>query len=239
MNNVLKLAIAAAVLSCTSAAMAQATAYYPSWYIMPSVNSLDADSIFGAGDRGAGLGLKFGKVLAPQWDMQMGFTYARARNNGARYQQDTLGIDALYMFSRSRFRPFVLAGLGLEYDKTNNVLGERSKTSPYLDAGLGFQYAFTDQWSMQADVRRVHGFQKGNTFNSKTSNNNYITVGLNYYFARPAHARSRRHSRRETRRCRRRAGSPERASGSTAVRRRQWCGPSSDTVTPNAQSPGS
>ena len=182
MNNVLKLAIAAAVLSCTSAAMAQATAYYPSWYIMPSVNSLDADSIFGAGDRGAGLGLKFGKVLAPQWDMQMGFTYARARNNGARYQQDTLGIDALYMFSRSRFRPFVLAGLGLEYDKTNNVLGERSKTSPYLDAGLGFQYAFTDQWSMQADVRRVHGFQKGNTFNSKTSNNNYITVGLNYYF---------------------------------------------------------
>lgn len=182
MNNVLKLAVAAAILSCTSAAMAQATAYYPSWYIMPSVNSLDADSIFGAGDRGAGLGLKFGKVLAPNWDMQMGATYARARHNGARYQQDTLGIDALYMFSRSRFRPFVLAGFGAEYDKSNTVLGERSKTSPYLDAGVGFQYAFTDQWSMQADVRRVHGFLKRDTFNSRTANNNYITVGLNYYF---------------------------------------------------------
>ena len=182
MNNALKLAVCAAVLSCTSAAMAQATSYYPSWYIMPSVNSLDADSIFGAGDRGAGLGLKFGKVLAPSWDMQMGATYARARHNGARYQQDTLGIDALYMFSRSRFRPFVLAGFGAEYDKSNNALGERSKTSPYLDAGLGFQYAFTDQWSMQADVRRVHGFLKRDTFNSRTSNNNYVTVGLNYDF---------------------------------------------------------
>ena len=182
MNNVLKLAVAAAVLSCTSVAMAQATSYYPSWYIMPSVNSLDADSIYGAGDRGAGLGLKFGKVLSPTWDMQMGATYARARHNGARYQQDTLGIDALYMFSRSRFRPFILAGLGAEYDKSNTVLGERSKTSPYLDAGFGFQYAFTDQWSLQADARRVHGFLKGNTFGSKTSNNNYFTVGLNYYF---------------------------------------------------------
>ena len=185
MNNVLKLAVAAAVLSCTSAAMAQATSYYPSWYVMPSVNSIDPDSVFGVDHRGEGLGLKFGKVLAPSWDMQIGATYAHARGNGARYQQDTLGIDALYMFSRSRFRPFVLAGLGAEYDKSNTMLGKRSHTSPYLSAGLGFQYAFTDQWSMQADVRRVHGFLRGDTFNSRTANNNYVTVGLNYYFDKP------------------------------------------------------
>jgi OOP family OmpA-OmpF porin len=182
MNKVMKLAVAAALLGCASGAMAQAMSYYPSWYVMPSLNSMDPDSVFGTDHRGEGVGLKFGKVLSPAWDMQLGATYARARGNGTRYQQDTLGVDALYMFSRSAFRPFLLAGIGAEYDKGNTAAGEISKTSPYLAAGAGFQYAFSDQWSMQADVRRTHGYLRDSGFNSHSGSNTYITVGLNYYF---------------------------------------------------------
>ena len=188
MNKAMKLAVAAALLGCATGAMAQAMSYYPSWYVMPSVNLIKPDSIFGTDNRGEGAGLKFGRVLSPTWDMQMGFTYARARGNNTRYQQDTLGVDALYMFSRDRFRPFLLAGIGAEYDKSNDARGETTKTSPYLSAGAGFQYAFTDQLSMQADVRRVHGFLRDSAFNSRSGSNNYLTVGLNYYFDKPTPA---------------------------------------------------
>lgn len=63
-------------------------------------------------------------------------------------------------------------------------IGDRSKTLPYIDAGLGFQYEFSDQWAMQADARRVHGFLHGNTFGFSRSNTNYVNVGLNYSFDR-------------------------------------------------------
>ena len=63
MNKVMKLAVAAALLGCATGALAQATAYYPSWYIMPTINAIDPDSVFGTDDRGEGLGLKFGKVI--------------------------------------------------------------------------------------------------------------------------------------------------------------------------------
>ncbi len=188
MNKIMRLAVAAALLGSATGAMAQAMAYYPSWYIMPSINAIDPDSIFGTDSHGEGLGLKFGKVISPSWDVQLGATYARARGNNTRYQQDTLGVDALYMFSRSRFRPFLLAGIGAEYDKGNFAPGEISKTSPYISGGAGFQFAFSDQWSMQADVRRTHGFLRNSGFNSHSGSNNYLTVGLNYYFDKPAPA---------------------------------------------------
>lgn len=188
MNKVMKLAVTAALLGCASGAMAQATSYYPSWYIMPSINAIDPDSVFGTDHHGEGVGLKFGKVVSPSLDMQFGATYARARGNGTRYQQDTLGVDALYMFSRSRFRPFLMAGLGAEYDKGNTATGEISKTSPYISGGAGFQYAFTDQLGMQLDARRTHGYLRHSDFNSHSGSNTYITAGLTYYFDRPTPA---------------------------------------------------
>ena len=52
--------------------------------------------------------------------------------------------------------------------------------------GLGFQSTITDQLSFQADVRNVHGFLRGNTFDpSSKSNNYYVTVGLNFAFDKP------------------------------------------------------
>ena len=196
MKNSRKIAAALALLSCagTSAVMAQSLPdYNPSWYVAPSLNLMHPDSRFGVKDDGRGGALRFGKPISPDWDMQLGTSYNSIRDNGNRYQQQLLGADALYMFSRKAFRPFVLIGAGAERDKTNSALdgSETSKVSPFVNAGLGFQYGFTDQWALQADARVVHGFLRGDSFGFSRSNNKYLNVGLVYAFdkrAEPARA---------------------------------------------------
>ena len=181
----------ATALLCTigaSAAFAQSVPdYNPSWYIAPSVNAMKPDDRFGVDSTGKGLGLRFGKPVSENWDMQFGGSTSRSRQNGNTYHQDLLGADALYMFSRKAFRPFVVIGAGAERDRTN-IVGSNSKsqTSPYIDAGLGFQYGFSDQWAMQADVRRVHGFLHGNTFGFSRANTNVVNLGLIYAFNKSA-----------------------------------------------------
>jgi OOP family OmpA-OmpF porin len=182
LNKTKKIALAAAALCASFGAHAQQDPVInPNWYIQPSVNTVKPDGDFGTTDkRGYGAGLKFGKAVSPDWDIQLGTTYARSKDGLRRYQQNTLGIDALYLFSRKSFRPFILVGVGAERDKANlfnNI--ERTKTSPYLSAGLGFQADLSERVAFQADIRDVHGFLRGDTFPSSKSNNYYATVGLN------------------------------------------------------------
>jgi OOP family OmpA-OmpF porin len=184
MNKLNKISIAAAILCCASsgAAFGQATDYNPSWYIAPSVNVLDPDAGFGIDKNGEGAGLRFGKPISESWDIQLGTTYAHSRNDGVTYQQNLLGVDALYLFSRKEFRPFVLVGLGYQEDRVSSDLGKASGYAPYLNAGVGFQVSLNDQWSLQADVRRVHGYLHDADFAIDRSNNNYLTIGFNYAF---------------------------------------------------------
>jgi len=175
---------AALCLPCL--AQAQDPVINPSWYLQPSLNALKPDSDFGTDHRGYGLGLRIGKPVSEAWDIQLGTSYARSRDSGRRYQQNTLGIDGLYLFSRQSFRPFLLIGAGAERDKSNlPLLAERSKTSPYLSAGFGFQADLSDQVSVQADLRNVHGFLRGDTFPGSKSNNYYASLGLNIAFNAP------------------------------------------------------
>jgi OOP family OmpA-OmpF porin len=173
------------LISC-GPAVAQSEAFNSSWYIMPSVNTFKPDSSFGVDRAGEGVGLRMGKPLSQSWDLQFGPNFARANANGLRYEQTMLGADGLYMFSRERFKPFLLIGAGAERDKFSGVGSDTIKTSPYINAGLGFQYAFSDQWSTQVDFRRVHGYLRDNIFGFDRSNNNYVTVGLAYAFDKPA-----------------------------------------------------
>lgn len=181
MKKIKKIAIATALLSST-AAMAQDAAINPSWYIQPSISAMKPDSDFGVDKTGYGAGLKFGKAVTPNWDVQMGYTYGRSKEAGQRYQQETLGLDGLYLFSRKSFRPFVLIGAGAERDKTNlRVSGQTQKSSPYISAGLGFQADLTERLALQADLRNVHGFLRGSAFPAADKSNNvYLTLGLNY-----------------------------------------------------------
>lgn len=180
---------AASLLACLlpGALMAQTTSPYDipnaSWYIMPQVTVVDPDSRFNGNKNLSGLGLRFGKAVSPSWDIQVGGSLARADNNGRRFEQATLGVDGLYMFNRNNnFRPFLLAGIGAERDK----LPTASKTSPYLNLGLGFQLGLSEQWFMQADLRRTRTFLRGDTFGFNRANTNSLNVGLSYYFDKPA-----------------------------------------------------
>lgn len=192
MNQLAKTAIAMTFLATSFScgpAFAQSMppspeSYNPSWYITPSLNVLRPDHKFGVDD-GGGVGLRWGKPLSPSWDVQFGATFARAKDNGLRYDQTTLGADWLYMFSRDRLRPFLLMGLGAERSKLNGSGMDASKTSPYVNAGLGFQYAISDQWSTQVDFRRMHSYLRNNDFGFNRSNNNTLTVGLTFTFDKP------------------------------------------------------
>ncbi len=189
MNNLNKIVIAVALVSGTAATAvhAQTTLYNPSWYIAPSLNVLDPDKRFGVDKSAVGGGLRFGKPISESWDLQMGGTYAKTDSNNANYRQATLGVDALYMFSRQSFRPFLLVGTGYERDRATTLnLGTRTRTSPYLNAGAGFQVALGDQWSMQADYRRVFGYLSGFNFGFDRAKTNYVTVGLTYAFDKPS-----------------------------------------------------
>jgi OOP family OmpA-OmpF porin len=187
MSNVKKISIAAAILCCASATgvLAQTVEYNPSWYVAPSINLIDPDSGFGIDDRGEGLGLRFGKPISESWDVQTGATYSRSRENGVHYQQNLLGADALYMFSRKSFRPFVLMGAGYQEDRLSALAGQTSGYAPYVNAGVGFQLSLNDQWSMQADVRRVHGYLRDTDFTIDRNSNNYLTIGFSYAFDKP------------------------------------------------------
>ncbi|TWI70135.1 OOP family OmpA-OmpF porin [Pseudoduganella lurida] len=185
MNNKSKnIAIAAALLCASITASAQETVINPNWYIQGVGTVMKPGSDWATDKTGYGGGVKFGKPLNDNWDIQMGYTYARSKENSIRYQQETLGVDFLYLFSRKTFRPFVLVGLGAERDKENRFrsLAEPHRTSPYITAGLGFQSVINDRWSFQADLREVYGFIGDDDFNHDRSKNAVLNIGFNYAF---------------------------------------------------------
>lgn len=186
MNVKNKIAIAIATLCCASSALA--ADYYPSWYVGASAIGAQPDPDFGAGNRGYGASLRVGKVLNENWDMQLGTSYMLAKENDRRYRQNTLGGEMLYMFSRKSVRPYIALGAGAEFDKTRSRFGSTDRLSPYASAGVGVQMDLNQQWSVQADFRKVHGYLRSNEFGFNQASNSYVGIGLNYTFDKPAPA---------------------------------------------------
>lgn len=136
--------------------------YDGSWYLLPGASYFNPDSDTDA-DNGAGGFLKIGKEISQHWDLQGGLSYNRADEDfsgagySGDYKQTALNLDALYMFSRSKFRPFLLAGLGiarndLDYKLNGAQIGD-DNTSWLANVGLGAQLLFTDSFGIQADLR--------------------------------------------------------------------------------------
>lgn len=150
------------------------------WYIGPTINLMDADERFGVDKIGSGLGLRMGKELSPRWDMQIGLTHARTSSGALSYSQTTLGIDALYMFTRDVIRPFLLIGAGLQHDNAHFIFGGASDTRPYAAAGIGLQADVSDRVTFQADLKHLHGILCDCTFGFDRSGNNYLTIGFNF-----------------------------------------------------------
>ena len=190
-------ALASAISFGSAAAMAD-EAYQGSWYALPGVSFAHTDSDIDSDD-GVGGFVRLGKELSEHWDVQIGLSHIRADEDlsvpaSGHYKQTLLGVDALYMFSRERFRPFVLAGLGLARNDIDysvggaNVGGE--KTSWMANVGLGAQFMFTDAIGMQADVRHVwsRADVQGTPLTSsdtETVGNTYLNIGAIFKFGAP------------------------------------------------------
>ncbi len=189
MNRTIRRAAGLALLTiAVSGAYAQDSAYTPtvnynpSVYVMPEIGYFNPDNRFGTDHKGPSVGLKFGKAINQYFDVQVGGSYARVRGNDTRYQQSLLGIDGLLYLSRDRIRPFVSLGIGAENDRRNIPNRQNSRTSPYAAAGVGLQYSISDQWATQIEYKKVVGFQRSNVFGFKRDENNYVNLGLTYFF---------------------------------------------------------
>lgn len=143
MNNMKKIALAAALLCSAASTLAQEV-INPSWYVAPTVVRIKPDHDFGVGGSDWGGGLKFGRAVHPLWDIQIGATHSRSDNSLTDYHQTVVGADALLMLSRKQIRPFLLVGLGGERDKISRPGNNTSGWSPYVTAGLGLSVHCAD-----------------------------------------------------------------------------------------------
>jgi OOP family OmpA-OmpF porin len=195
--NVIGIAVAGALGFGTSVAMAQ-EAYTGSWYAVPGVSIMHPDSELDADSTGHGGFIRLGKEISEHWDVQVGASYAEADEDtnipgaGGDYKQTLFGVDALYMFSRDKFRPFLLAGLGVARNKLDYSgigLSHDSKTSWMANVGAGFQYHFNEVVGLQADIRHVWSRAKDDTdtlfSDDKTVGNTYLNFGVLFKFGAP------------------------------------------------------
>ncbi len=200
-KNLISIAVAATLGLAAFAASAE-DMYRGAWYAVPGVSYMDTDSDLEA-NNGGGAFIKLGKELSPSWDIQGGLGYNRASEDtgiagvGGRYKQTTLGVDALYMFSRDKFRPFLLAGLGAARNNVDysfpglNIDGK--KTSWMANVGLGAQYLFNDSFGLQADLRHQWSRAKVKIDNgvlgvsdTDTIGNTLLNLGGIFRFGAPA-----------------------------------------------------
>jgi OmpA-OmpF porin, OOP family len=192
-KNVINIALAAVFALVSSQSVAE-EAYSGSWYALPGISYMNADSDLDA-DNGYGASLRFGKKISDHWDVQAGGSYARANEDlgqggSGKYKQTLIGVDALYMMSRDKLRPFLLVGVGaarnnVDYKLAGSSVGG-SQTSWMANAGVGVQYAINDQFGIQADVRHVLSEADTVNRNDKVVGNTYLNVGAIFNFGAPA-----------------------------------------------------
>lgn len=200
-KNMINIAVAATLGLAAFAASAE-DMYRGAWYAVPGVSYMDTDNDLDAKD-GYGGFLSLGKELSPSWDIQGRLGYNRAKEDvniagvGRSYKQTTLGVDALYMFSRDKFRPFLLAGLGAarnDVDYSNFAALKNSKKTSWLaNVGIGAQYLFNDSFGLQADLRhqwsRSNAKAPGTSFDADdTIGNTLLSLGGIFRFGAPAPA---------------------------------------------------
>jgi OOP family OmpA-OmpF porin len=178
-----------ALLLAGSAAPVFAQEYNPSWYLLPSINTMWPDSKWDVDGNRVGGGLRFGKPVSQSFDVQLGADYAWTGQEGRKYRQTIFGGDVLWMLSRKQWRPFLSVGAGGERDQLNNpavLPGSKGDTSPYVSGGLGMQAFFNERWFAQADAKYVYGFLKKDNWNGQDSSGNWrFNLGIGLMFSVP------------------------------------------------------
>jgi OOP family OmpA-OmpF porin len=204
MNTKLISALAFAGIFSTSTMAIAEEAYQGSWYVLPTIGAMHADSELDTDGTDAAYGIRLGKQISEHWDVQLGVTHSKSDidlpagfNGDDEYKQTLIGLDALYMFSRDKFRPFVLAGLGMARNSIDTVNGfnnnvDEDNWSWMANVGVGAQYLFTETIGMQADLRHVwsraeapNGSVAPDFHDEETVGNTYFNLGLLINFGAP------------------------------------------------------
>lgn len=194
----------AATLGLTAITASAEDMFRGAWYAVPGLSYMNTDSDLDA-DNAPGAFISIGKELSPSWDLQGRLGYNRGDEDldlagaSGKYKSTQLGLDALYMFSRSNFRPFLLAGLGATRNNVDYKIPgfdvDGKKTSWLASLGLGAQYLFSDNFGLQADLR--HQFSRGDaeftnlatgvkTGDSGSVGNTLLNLGGIFRFGVPA-----------------------------------------------------
>jgi OOP family OmpA-OmpF porin len=183
-KNLMSLALLTTLSIASFAASAEDEAYKGAWYALPGISYNWTDSGLKADD-GMGGFIRVGKEFAPNWDVQFGGSYASVDGNASgKYKQTLVGVDALYMFSRDKLRPFLLVGVGYADNKLDYPVGGGSKGSIMGNIGAGVQYSLTDSIGLQADLRSV--WSEANVGgDSKTVGNTILNLGAIFRFGTP------------------------------------------------------
>ena len=184
-KNLMSLALLTTLSIASLAAYAEDDAYKGAWYALPGVSYNWTDSDLKADD-GMGGFIRAGKEISQNWDVQFGGSYASVDGNAdGKYKQTLLGIDALYMFSREKLRPFLLVGVGYAHNKLDYAVAGGSKDSLMANVGAGVQYAFTESIGLQADLRSVWSEAEVGA-DGKTIANTVLNIGAIFRFDSPA-----------------------------------------------------
>lgn len=181
MNKKLMGLAVAATLSFTAASAVAEDMYRGAWYGGAGIGVMDTDNDLDAGG-GVGPYITIGKELSQSWDLQgrFGYTEADESNLGSTsgdYKSTALELDALYMFSRDKFRPFLLAGIGATKNDLDYSPRDEDKTSWLASVGLGAQYLITENFGFQADLR--HQISRAKVLNSAATDSSTETIGNN------------------------------------------------------------
>lgn len=199
-KNLIGLAVAA-TLSLTALAVSAEDMYRGAWYAVPGVSYMHTDNDLKADNGVHGGFISIGKELSPSWDLQGRLGYNRLDEDtgiagaSGKYKQTTLGLDALYMFSREKFRPFLLAGIGAARNNVDyNIPGadiDGKKTSLLAGLGFGAQYLINDSFGLQADLRHqwsraeIKDRISGDS-DKETIGNTLFNLGAVFRFGAPA-----------------------------------------------------
>lgn len=184
-KNLISLALLTTLSIASFAAYAEDDAYKGAWYALPGISYNWTDSDLKADD-GMGGFIRAGKEISQNWDVQFGGSYASVDGNSdGKYKQTLLGVDALYMFSREKLRPFLLMGVGYAHNKLDYAVAGGSKDSLMANVGAGVQYAFTESIGLQADLRSVWSEAEAGA-DSKTIANTVLNIGAIFRFGSPA-----------------------------------------------------
>jgi len=186
-KNLMSLALLTTLSIASFAAFAGDDAYKGSWYALPGISYNWTDSDLKAKDD-VGAFLRAGKEISQNWDIQFGGAYTSVDGNtNGKYKQTLLGVDALYMFSREKLRPFLLVGIGYAHNKLDYTVAGGTKDSLMANIGAGVQYLFTENIGLQADLRSVWS-EADVGADSKTVANTVLNFGAIFRFDAPAPA---------------------------------------------------